>query len=124
MCGQLDVAKHPVAFEVYGAFHVRGNVMKKFEYLADRTVVGFLEWGADLVGGRRQLNGRWHSPQGSGFTFRCESLREACEKYQWPTVGASKRFYETAEAVRRVAGSHGEPSFVVVVVPQGAQFVP
>ena len=64
--------------------------------LADQGVADFVGWAADLVGGRRLLTRRWHSPQGSGFTFRCESLREACEKYHWPMVGASKRFYETA----------------------------
>ena len=75
--------------------------MKKFEYLADRAVSSFLEWSADLVGGRRPLERLWHSPQGSGFTFQCKFLREAYEKYQWPMVGATKRFPETARLFDR-----------------------
>ena len=42
--------------------HGKLRVMKKSGYLADRAVAGFLEWSTDLVGGRRPLTRRWHSP--------------------------------------------------------------
>ena len=70
--------------------------MNQSEYLDDDGVIDFLDWAADLVGGRRVLHTQWHSPQGSGFTFRCYSLWEAYEKYRWPMTGAAKGFAETA----------------------------
>ena len=70
--------------------------MKKEKYLKEPAVASFLEWVGDLVGGRRRLAVRWHSPQGSGFTFQCDSLREALGEYRWPMVGESKVFDETA----------------------------
>lgn len=84
--------------------------MKQGEFLGAPAVAGFLEWAGDLVAGRRRLKIRWNSPQGRGFTFECGSLREACEKYRWPMVGASRGFDETArlfDGWRRIMADRG-----------------
>ena len=70
--------------------------MKQSEYLGNHGVQDFLRWAADLVSGCRGLHMQWRSPQGRGFTFRCDSLWEAYEKYRWPMTGTAKGFAETA----------------------------
>ena len=56
--------------------------MKRGDYLADRSVAAFVEWGGHLVRGEWRLEHLYTEWKG-GAQFQCNTLYEAFQSYRW-----------------------------------------
>ena len=91
-----------------------GDIMKRNDYLADRSVAAFVEWGGHLVRGEWGLEHRYTERKG-GAQFQCNTLYEAFRKYRWN----GDNFADTVQKFDRFAQIFNDIGVINTDVDQG-----